>query len=152
MFIDSGNHFTDAWVRFLRRYTWSLYAHLTFRDTPSQRRADDAFRTFIHKLNRQLYGQSYWKHHSGVRWVRAEELQEREVVHFHVLIGHGPVTAPFERRLTAEFAQHTWRRLAGDGLVETYHAFKHGIAYLVKKYSPEYGRIEISSNMEAAPL
>jgi hypothetical protein len=150
--LESNGYFIDAWQRFLHRYTWDLYGHLTFRGTPSDRQAEDAFRKWIHKLNRRLYGQTYWKHHSGVRWVRGEEVQQREVVHYHVLVGHGPVTAPFGRTLTVEYARQAWFRLAGDGLVEIYHPAKHGIAYLAKKYHPGYGRIAISESMGAAPL
>jgi len=145
------NEYIEAWDQFLRRYSWDLYGHLTFRGTPSCRRAEDAFHKLIHKLNRRLYGQTYWKHHTGLRWVRGEELQRRDVIHYHVLIGHGPVIAPFGRTLTPEFAQQAWSRLAGDGLVEIYKPYMRGTAYLAKKYRPGNGRIAVSNNLRAAP-
>ena len=151
MTVDDSGYFSDAWERFLRRYTWDLYGHLTFRDNVTYPHATNLFRKFIHKLNRHLYGHNYWKHHTGLRWIRGEELQKREVIHFHTLIGHGPVVAAFDRTLTAEVAQTTWTRLAGDGLVEPYNPALDGIAYLTKKYHPGYGHIDISSNLEAAP-
>jgi hypothetical protein len=144
--------YAQAWEQFLRRYSWDLYAHLTFRGCPPPCRAEDKFRKWIHTLNRKLYGQSYWRTHEGVRWVRGEELQRREVIHYHALIGHGQVVAPFGNTLTTEFAEATWRKLAGDGRVETYQPAKRGISYLAKKYTPGCGRIILSANLEAAPL
>ena len=143
---------TEAWNSLLRKYTWSLFAHLTFRGIPSQDFAESSFRKWVNKLNRELYGIWYSKKHTGIIWVRGEELQEREVIHYHALIGHGPVAAPFGKRLTAEFAEATWDKIAGNGCVELYDPQKCGISYLVKKYTPEFGRIVLSDNMEAAPL
>lgn len=149
--VESNGQFIDAWESLLKRYVWSLYGHLTFRGLPTERRASDVFRKWIHNLNRHLYGQHYWKNHSGLLWVRGEEVQRRGAVHYHVLVGHGPA-AKFGKRLTAEFAQQLWSKMAGDGRVELYLPLRRGIAYLVKKYSPGYGQITLSSNMEAAPL
>ncbi len=73
-----------AWVDFLGRWTWDWFATLTFPRAVHPESADKRFRLWISKINRAIPDQ--------VRWVRALELQRREVIHYHALLGGGGVS------------------------------------------------------------
>jgi len=79
----------EAWIAFLQAWDWEWICTLTFRDGVHPEVANRRFRLFKSKLNRALYGRRWAKkakNGQGIGWVRAIEYQQRDVIHFHVLL------------------------------------------------------------------
>ncbi|GAC1416823.1 MAG: hypothetical protein NVSMB53_15820 [Gemmatimonadaceae bacterium] len=75
--------------------------------------ADKRFRVWTSKLNRTLYGTRWYKHDRGIRWAGALEMQRREVIHYHALLG-GSGLADVPR-----FAyMDEWNELAGYSRID----------------------------------
>jgi hypothetical protein len=119
---------SSAWGKWLHRLPWGWWCHLTFVIPPSRDRAEKLFTAWIHGLNHKLFGRSYYRHHTGARWVRGMEWQRRGAIHFHVLI------AETERLDIAEAAR-AWKKLAnGDAKIELYDNKQGATHYLAKVY------------------
>ena len=87
---------TEEWALFLGRWSWDWFVTLTFRREIHPEAAAKLFRVWISKMNRELYGPRWRKHGHGVRWARALELQRRDVIHYHALVG-GPGVGKLKR-------------------------------------------------------
>ena len=119
----------EAYGRWLHKFNWGWWCHLTFRTPPSLDRALLTFRTWLRDINYQVFGRNYYKYHLGARWVYGMEYQRRGAIHFHVLIAdcaHLPIEA----------AQQAWKRFSrgGDAKIELYTRSKGATYYLAKVY------------------
>jgi len=103
--LGKNTELVDAWAKFLGRWSWDWFATMTFPKPVHPEAADKCFRLWISKINRTIGGQ--------VRWVRALELQRREVIHYHALLGSGGVSEL--RRLSW---MDKWSHIAGWARIE----------------------------------
>ena len=135
-FAASERYAVQAWGRFLHRFPWQWYCHLTFRRRVSADRAIMTFRHWMHGRNRKEFGNRYVERgHQGIRHVRGLEWQGRGAPHFHVLM------LDCDKR-SIEAAVADWRKLAGDGLILPYDHNQGGAFYVAKVYGP-YGRADL---------
>lgn len=66
---------------------WDWYATLTFREAVHPEQAVKRFQRWLRILNQEVYGRRFRERGQGCWWVRALEMQKRDVVHFHALLG-----------------------------------------------------------------
>ena len=133
----------DAWAEWLdlldKKLGWDWYVTLTFaNDRKAPEAADKAYRLFIHKLNRAVYGVRYTRRGEGVWWVRATEHHRyRDVIHYHALIG-GVFNV---RRLTW---MDVWSNEMGEGWarIQPYDR-RRGARYYLAKYIAKGGEIDL---------
>lgn len=79
----------DGWIQLLGRYSWDWFVTMTFRgDYTHPESADKRWRLWVSMVNRQLYGPRWYKKKQSVDWIRALELQQRGVIHYHALMSH----------------------------------------------------------------
>jgi hypothetical protein len=57
----------DAWVVFLRGWSWHWFCTFTFREHVDPESADKRFRLFVSMVNRELYGPRWHKKGVGVQ-------------------------------------------------------------------------------------
>lgn len=159
------NSYGRQCMSYLRDRCWDLFGHLTFPFPLTDRRADDLWHKFIHRINRQQYGKIYHKHvrkQAGstnaekkvrsVQWARATELQERGVVHFHFLIAG----IKYADQQTITKATNAWRKLTGGNEhsinVLPYNPALGGIEYMCKKLDTFHRPLELGGDMPAVQL
>ena len=120
----------QAWGRFLHRFSWEWYCHLTFRRNLSVDRALMTFCHWMHRQNRREFGNRYASRgHQGIRHVRGLEWQNRGAPHFHVLMMDSD-------RLDIDEATADWKKLAGDALIVPYDDSRGGSFYVAKTSGP----------------
>ncbi len=128
------------WAELLMRPEWGFVwmAHLTFKEAVHPEVADKTFMLWIHKLNREIFGQNYWKHKTtkGVLWARGTERQQRGVLHYHALISRVPAN------YSVFVWMEEWRKLAGFARIYPFEQNKGGESYVVK-YASKGGKIDI---------
>lgn len=136
-----------VWGDFLAHWPWSWFTTNTFRNEVHPEAAGKTWNLWIHQLNRDIFGNRYWKRQGdGVIWARGEEYQRRGVIHFHALIGHIPSTV---RRLDW---MDRWNELAGFARVEAYDPAK-GARYYLGKYVLKGGQVDLGGPLRThAPL
>lgn len=142
---SSTRELVDAWVEFLARWEWDWFLTLTFRKDVHPEAADKAFRLFVSKLNRELFGPRWHKQGKGVRWVRAIEMQRRDVLHYHALFGG--VGLSEIRRLSW---MDRWNEIAGFARIEKPRDAELVHSY-VAKYVAKGGEIDIGGPLESPP-
>lgn len=131
-----GDGVARAWGRFLHRFPWTWYCHLTFRGKPSVERALHILRFWQHRLNIKQFGCNYARRgRQGIRRVRGLEWQGRGSPHFHLLMIE-------TSRLSIAAATADWQRLAGDALIQEFDRKKGGAFYIAKVYGSN-GRGEL---------
>lgn len=94
----------------------------------------------IHKLNRQIYGQNYWKHKDtkGVYYAIGWEYQSRGAIHNHMIVGDVPDDVD-RYRLHEDIY-----KLAGRNHVDAYDPALGARFYLSKAaYAWKRGEIEL---------
>jgi hypothetical protein len=141
---SDSNALRDAWVVFLRRWTWQWFCTFTFREIVHPESADKRFRLLISKLNRQIHGPRWHKKGLGVGWVRALEYQRRGVIHYHALVaGVGA-----ERRLTW---MDIWDELAGFARIEPIRD-DSAVRRYVSKYVIKGGELDLGGPLRSPRL
>lgn len=141
----STNPIAVGWGEFLGRYKWDWFGTFTFRTEIHPEAADKRFRVWVSKLNRRLYGVRWYKHDRGVRWARALEMQRRDVIHYHALVGgNGLVDVP---RLPY---MEEWNKLAGYARIEPPRDSGAVNAYC-SKYIVKGGEIDIGGTFGEDP-
>ena len=119
----------DAAALFIRQYDWSWWCHLTFTQPPTWVNADKIFRRWMNKLNRRTFGRNYYRRpNQGLRWLRGVELQQRDAIHFHVLVAGDP-------KMHHEEAVRDWVKKAGDAQISVYDPTLGAANYIVKEYA-----------------
>jgi hypothetical protein len=132
---DATRALRDDWVVFLRRWTWQWFCTFTFRDMVHPESANKRFHLFVSKINRELYGQRWFKKGKGVLWVRALEYQRRGVIHYHALFAG----VHDLRRLTW---MDTWNELAGFARIEAIRDTM-AVRRYVSKYVVKGGELDL---------
>jgi len=130
-----------AWIQFLDQWSWSWFISLTFRRSVSVEGAEKAFRFWISKINRELYG-SRWarKPHGGIAWCCALEFQRpRDVPHFHCLLANTKGL----RRLTW---MNVWNDIGGFARIEDIRN-RQAVRRYVTKYALKEGDITLGGGL-----
>ena len=143
--LDGRPDLVSAWSTYVESLgTWDWFATLTFRSEVHPESADKRYRVWCSKINRELFGNRWWKRGRGVRWIRALELQRRGVIHFHVLLG-----APGLGDLRRLRWMDVWDDLAGWARIEPPRS-----AGAVRRYCAKYvvkgGEIDIGGALPRA--
>jgi hypothetical protein len=68
---------------------WQWMGHFTFAEPLHPEQANKRFSRFVRAINRDIYGRRYGDHGQGIYWVRGQEDQRREAIHYHALLGGG---------------------------------------------------------------
>lgn len=84
----------QAWIDFIntleQRYgVFEWFGHFTFAVPLHPEQANKRWLRFVRLINRKLYGNRHYKHGEGVTWIRGQEDQRREAIHFHGFFGNG---------------------------------------------------------------
>ena len=134
----SGDDVASAWGRFLHRFPWRWYCHLTFRQNVSVEHARRTFRFWMHHRNKEQFGCNYARRgRLGIRHAVGLEWQHRGAPHFHALLVECD-------RLFIKSATDEWQRLAGDALIQEFDRRRGGAFYLAKVYGPdERGELDL---------
>ena len=129
----------QVWGEFLEPYAWDWFATLTFKDCTHPESAGKVYDNWIHTLNRDSYGQAYWKDKSkGVFYARGTEYQRRGVIHYHALIGGIPDFVRLSKYV------NWWKAyVAPQVAIEKYDRSKGGRFYMAKSaYTFKRGEID----------
>jgi hypothetical protein len=132
----------QGWMEFIRKYDahWSWIMHPTFRNPVHPESAFKMLSVFMNKLNCFIYGRKYYKTgRVGILVIVAMEKQQRDVIHFHMLIAGVPDWVRY-----SEFALW-WNDKAGRCKIEPYDSQRGGADYLTK-YITKDGDIQVLGN------
>jgi len=140
--LGSSQEKSDTWAAFLGRFTWFWFCTFTFRDNVHPERADKLFHVLMCMMNRRLYGRRWYKKGRCVRWVRAIEMQKRDVLHYHALIGGQDAW-----KLDPIEFQELWYDMAGIARIGAVESSGAALAY-VSKYVSKGGQIDLGGPME----
>jgi len=124
----------DAWTQFLGQWDWDWFCTLTFGKPVHPESADKRFRSWVGAINRECAEHGA----ESVRWVRGLELQRRQVIHYHALLGGGGVDKL--RRLTWMDA---WSDLAGWARIERPRNATAVRRYAAKRYTAKGGDLDV---------
>jgi len=119
----------DGWSRFIEKFSpYDLYVTLTFEQDTHPEQADRRYKRFVRKINQSLFGRRYREQEKGIYWVRALELQRRQVIHFHALLGGGAF------KLNRIAMTELWKSEKGNGhtWIERFDPLKGATRYLSK--------------------
>jgi hypothetical protein len=89
-----SNLLQSTWVQFLgdleTRYgMFEWFGHFTFAEPLHPEQANKRWLRFVRQVNRKLHGNRHYKHDKGITWVRGQENQKREAIHYHGFFGNG---------------------------------------------------------------
>jgi hypothetical protein len=137
---DKAYHsLADTWGTFLEPYDWDWFCTLTFKDCTHPESAGKVYDNWIHALNRDAYGQGYWKDKTkGVFYARGTEWQRRGVIHYHALIGGIPDFVRISKYV------NWWKaHVAPQVTIDKYDRKKGGRFYMAKSaYTFKRGEID----------
>ena len=92
--VDSKKTLNGAWLDFLTllesqygQFEW--FGHFTFKEPLHPEQANKRWLRFVRQINRKLYGRRFGDHRQGVTWVRGQENQKRDAIHYHGFFGNG---------------------------------------------------------------
>ena len=141
---DALERIRQAWVEYLGQWVWDWFCTLTFRkELVHPEAAGKASRFWIAKINRRLYGSRWYKKGEGISWVRALEMQRRNVPHYHMLVRGAGVN-----ELLRLYWMDEWEKIAGYARIE-----RPRDANAVREYCTKYvikgGEIDIGGPMSA---
>jgi hypothetical protein len=142
----SKYHLPQVWAEYLGQFNklWNWYGHFTFKGNPHPETACKLWDVWIHRMNREIYGQRYWKNkNKGVIWARATEYQRRGTVHFHALIGDIPDYVNRMRYIDM------WHSRGGISRIESYVAHRGAEYYMSKStYAWKRGEVDLSDTLK----
>ncbi|MCK4321181.1 hypothetical protein KAX08_01525 [candidate division WOR-3 bacterium] len=78
----------SKWLLHIR--DWQYFVVLTFEDSIHPEQAEKYYRRWIRKINEEVYGKRYRRHHKSITWVRGIDYQRRNVLHFNALFSGLP--------------------------------------------------------------
>lgn len=139
----SKKQLREGWAEFLGRWEWDWFCTLTFRGTAVHpETAAKKSRLWLSKINRELFGSRWWKKNRGVFWVRALEMQKRNVLHYHMLLRGAGL-----KNLRRLYWMDEWNKIAGYARIE-----KPRETEAVRRYCAKYvakgGEIDLGGPRE----
>lgn len=152
--VRPADRLADAYADLIGRISWQWFCTLTFRPYFASstggvhpERADKAFRFFISKINRELYGATWHKrHHGGLQWVRGTELHKDGRLHFHAVVS--AYAEDINTRASRYEWHEFWYREFGRNQIEMPRSQEEICGY-VSKYVTKGGLIDFSKNFGA---
>lgn len=126
----------ENWARFIdwsmtRKDINSWFVTQTFKGYESNRSADQKFRTWIGRVTQAVIDSGG----GGLRWIRANEWQVREVIHFHSIVQGRRLDV-----LSRKSWEHRWESLdSNTGFCRIYDAQRKSAPYLAKYCSKPLG-------------
>lgn len=141
-----------AYIALLGRFRWDWFCTMTFRDHVTYpERADKAWRVWISKLNRRIFGVRWYRaDDTQILWIRALEYHKGGGLHIHALIGDARNMNRLVRRLDW---MDEWNELAGHARIypiSSKHS-DHETRRYVTKYVAKGGEIELSPSLRSVP-
>lgn len=132
----------QAWVDFLgdlegRYGHFEWFGHFTFAEPLHPEQASKRWNRWLVPVNRELYGRRYGKHGQGALWVRAQENQRREAIHYHAFLGNGV------SRLRRLSWMDKWTEIAGGYCRIWPYDGEQGAKEYITKYQLKEGEIEL---------
>lgn len=107
-----------AYLAWLEPYRWDWFCTLTLRPRIGRESANRDFKNWISDLEKEGKSQ--------LSWVRVAEFGRfGQRLHFHALIAG-------VRRVSADYAESLWKRMAGRAEIGEYDGTRNGIGYLLK--------------------
>lgn len=131
-----------AYIDLLSRWRWQQFTTNTFRQSVHPERADKVWRVWISKMNRHLFGSRWSEHKEGLGWVRASEMQKRDVLHFH-----GLLCGPGSERLDYRKWKEEWFDMAGIARLEV-PTSSDAVTSYVSKYVVKGGEIDFGGVLD----
>jgi hypothetical protein len=126
-----------GYIDLLIRYPWVWFFTLTFHRPVHPEQADKRFYRWIRPINEDVYGKRFRDKGLGVLWTKAIELQKREVIHFHGLLGPENLS---------KFNHFEYMNLwynQGNGFARIYPYDSEKVLWYVSKYVIKGGEIDI---------
>jgi hypothetical protein len=131
----------QKWGDFLYGLPWDWFVTITSKEPLHPETLDKLSNQLIHKLNRDIYGQTYYKKPNvGVLVAKAIEMQKRDVLHCHMLIAGVPTN--FYRK---EYWSWLWHKKGCVNKIEAYDKDR-GAGYYLSKYVAKEANIEMYGN------
>lgn len=152
----------DGYASLLLREDWHWFANLTFRPELETthggvhpEKASKAFRYWISKLNRALWGPNWAKRrsaHGGLIWARGQEFHKDGRIHFHAVMSSP--TGDLNKQFSRLDAMQMWFK--DFGIARIFRPEKQGdVCAYVSKYVVKGGEVDVSLNfgsVRSAPL
>lgn len=133
------------WGDYLSVLPWDLFVTLTSENPIHPESLDKLSNQIVHKLNREIYGQNYYKTPNvGVLVAKAIEMQKRDVLHSHMLIAGVP-----KRFYRKDLWRFIWEKKGCVNKVEQYDS-RLGAGYYLSKYVAKEMNIEMYGNTSLA--
>lgn len=130
-----------TWGDYLNVLPWDLFVTVTSEDPIHPESLDKLSNQIIHKLNREVYGQNYYKAPNvGVLVAKAVEMQKRYILHSHMLIAGVP-----EHFYRKDLWRFIWEKKGCVNKVEKYDS-SLGAGYYLTKYVAKEANIEMYGN------
>jgi hypothetical protein len=134
-----------AWGDYLNVFPWDLFVTLTSLEPIHPESLDKLSNQIIHKLNREIYGQNYYKTPNvGILVAKAIEMQKRDVLHSHMLMAGVP-----EHFYRKDLWRFIWEKKGCVNTVEKYDS-RLGAGYYLTKYVAKEANIEMYGNTSLA--
>ena len=126
----------NSWRDYVQNIPFSWFVTLTFKEQVNHQEARGRFFYWLRKLNEASYGKRYREKKLGVSFLLALEMQWREVLHIHALIG-GTVDSQ-DRYLWKLFWERNFyrkgiKRINGFAQIDKFDPNKDAIGYLTKE-------------------
>jgi hypothetical protein len=135
-----------AWIEFLQRFPMQWFCTMTFKQHVHPERADKTWRLWQHRLNMVLFGKNYFKRPGvGCFWIRALELQKREVIHYHALVG---TATDIRNEQWKRTWKNEWLALAGFADITDVQS-DTAVCNYVSKYVVKGGEIDVSESLRS---
>ena len=135
---------TDCWTDFIDHVGknipggWQWFTTLTFKSfNVGPESASKAWNRWLRKLNKECFGNHYQREGKGIVVVRATEMQQREVIHFHALMGGG-LGNILRKSYEAE-----WNKENGFAFIKPYRG-EQGAKRYIAKYVSKGGELDVS--------
>jgi hypothetical protein len=137
----SNYHLPQVWASYLEQFPWDWFITIVPDDIIHPESLEKLWGVFIHKLNRYLYGQNYWKDkNKGVLTAMGWERQKRGAPHGHGLIGGIP-----DYVSRNQFYQFLKDHGAQFSKIEVYEKGAGAEYYMSKSsYAWKHGEIDVS--------
>lgn len=127
---------SEEYVSFLSNLAdWSSFVTLTFREEKAPDVAKSLFQWFVRNNNAHAFGNHYTRKvgHSYFSYVVGMEYQQRDVVHFHVLV---------DKPLDFSFVHQFWGQRCGFVWIDTKLKDKEKVVSYVCKYVIKGGQVD----------
>ena len=134
-----------GWIELIERYEWQWFCSLTFRADQHPEAANRKYRWWIAQLNRSLFGSRWYrKPEKTAFWIRTTERQDRDVVHFHALVGCS--SKDLRHAAIRRYWSMRWNQMAGFSSIQAIGS-KGRVSRYMTKCVARGGEMDVSPNL-----